>query len=82
MIFTGRKNATLRSRSRPLRVTRMEQERTEETEKVRNHSVLAPGRINEENKACIEMSFMQRKRGNKQDFSVLSVPACEIKPAK
>ncbi len=33
MIFTGRKNATLRSRSRSLRVTRMEQERTEETEK-------------------------------------------------
>ncbi len=33
MIFTGRKNAILRSRSRSLRVTRMEQERTEETEK-------------------------------------------------
>ncbi len=33
MIFIGRKNAILRSRSRLLRVTRMEQERTEETEK-------------------------------------------------
>jgi len=32
MIFTGRKNATRRSRAGSLRLTQMEQERTEETE--------------------------------------------------